>query len=100
MQDRGSKEDDRVARRHDAATQVAQHGPSVAAESGEGRRRPGERSTISLRVCNDEHHAIDLAVPFLERDSALDRLNVFEDGLRLHTDSPASTDEQGIPCTV
>jgi hypothetical protein len=56
-------------------------------------------AAIPPRVGHEEQDAVDVAVPFLQRDPPFDRLDVLEDGLRFHTQPPPSTADERVPCS-
>ena len=64
---------------------------------GERGRRGSQGSAVSPRVGDEEDQVIDAAVPPLEGELALERLDVMDRGLGFHRDAPAASADHGIP---
>ncbi len=80
-----------------ASREGSQRPSRVSTERRKCVRGRGKGVSVAPGVGDDEQHAIHVAVPLLERDSALQGLEIVEHGLRLDRHDPAVAPDEGVP---
>jgi hypothetical protein len=95
-----SQGEDRVPSRIQALSEGTEDRSSIAIKTAERRTGRRERRPIAPGVGDEQQNPIESAVAPLQLEPALDRLNVFEDGLGLDPDRPTRAADNRVPGTT